>query len=208
MDRLALLPGRETPSSAIRSLAVFGKNPHGEPNFRLIWSERKQILFLGDIVPEYAYLPSPCWVLETWTPPEKDAGPEALWSEMQEALMGPYPRKGTYNHSKSYPEDWHPNPHYVDGVVKGIIESRDIEIADRIAAIKASKEATATAERQKVADALVELQDSASLGKIQQSVSGPKNTFRTPDDWGRDAEKTQKEYKHLPKSGGTLVRDL
>jgi len=208
MDRIPLLAGTSTPDFVEKVLAVFGNNPHGEPNFRLIWSERKQIFFAGDISPEYIYLPHPCWVLETWISPEKDAGKPEHWSEMQEALMGPYPRKGTYNHVQTYPENWFPTEESVRLIAKGIIESRDIEIAARIAAIKANKEAEATAARLKVADAMVELQDSASLGKIQQSVSGPKNTFRTPDDWGRDAEKTQKTFKHLPKSGGTLIGEL
>jgi hypothetical protein len=127
---------------------------------------------------------------------------------MQESIMGAWPRKGYYNISKSYPDDWYPSVDYVEGVVKGIIESRDIEIAERVKAIRANKEEVARVAREKVADAMVELQDSASLGKIQQSVSGPKNTFRTPDDWGRDQEKTQKEYAHLPKSGGKIIGEL
>lgn len=206
MDRIPLKAGIKAPDYVEKMLAVFGKNPHGEPNFRLIWSERKQIFFFGEIVPEYVYLPHQGWVLETWTAPEKDAGPEALWSEIQEQWMGPYPRNGTYNHSKSYPVDWFPSIDYVQGVVNGIIESRDIEIAERVKAIREGKEKIQKVGLKAVAEAMVELQDSASLGKIQQSVSGPKNTFRTPDDWGRDAEKTQKEYAHLPKSGGKILR--
>lgn len=208
MNRIPLNSGLETPSYVDEALAQFGKNPHGEPNFRLIWSERKQIWFMGEVSPEYLYLPQPCWVLEAWTAPEKDAGPEALWGPMQEMTMGPYPRHGYFNLSKSYPDDWYPSLDYVQGVVKGIIESRNIEMKERVKAIKAAKKEKATEARQKVADALVEGQDSASMGKIQQSVGGPKNTFRTPDDWGRDAEKTQKEYAHLPKSGGKLIGDL
>ena len=205
MDRIPLLSGLSTPDFVEKVLAVFGNNPHGEPNYRLIWSERKQIYFAGDVVPEYLYLDPACWVLETWISPERDAGPMANWNQMQEALMGPYPRKGTYNFVKQYPQDWLPTEDTVRLVARGIQESRDIEIAEREKAIRAGLEEKARVEREKVADAIVELQDSASLGKIQQSVSGPKNTFRTADDFGRDRERSEKEFANLPKRGGKLL---
>lgn len=205
MDRIPLRSGLSTPDFVEKVLAVFGNNPHGEPNFRLIWSERKMIWFIDETVPEYLYLDPPCWVLETWTPPEKDAGAEAAWGMMQEAFMGPYPRKGTYNFVKSYPQDWFPTEDSVRLIAKGIEESRDIEIKEREKAIRAGLEEKARLERGKVADAIVELQDSASLGKIQQSVSGPKNTFRTADDFGRDLERCTQPIPNLPKRGGKVL---
>src|SRR5260370_29385772 len=102
MDRIPLRSGLSTPDFVDEVLSVVGKNPHGEPNYRLIWSERKMILFLSEVVPEYLYLDPACWVLETWISPEKDAGPEAAWTRMQEALMGPYPRKGTFNFVQNF----------------------------------------------------------------------------------------------------------
>jgi hypothetical protein len=205
MDRIPLRSGSSTPDFVEKVLSVFGNNPHGEPNYRLIWSERKMIWCLGEVSPEYDYLESPCWVLETWISPEKDAGPEALWGEMQELTMGPYPRKGTYNFVKNYPLDWQPTEDTVRLVAKGIQESRDIEIKEREKAIRQNLEEKKRLELEKVADSIVELQDSASLGKIQQSVSGPKNTFRTPDDFGRDFEKANKSIANLPKRGGKIL---
>jgi hypothetical protein len=207
MDRIPLRAGLSTPDFVERVLSVFGNNPHGEPNFRLIWSERKQIYFMGEIVPEYLYLDPQAWVLETWVSPEKDAGPEAAWGAIQQATMGEYPRFGTYNIVKSYPSDWYPSEDSVRLVAKGIVESRNIEMKARMKAIREGLQSKAKVEREKVADAIVELQDSASLGKIQQSASGPKNTFRTPDDFGRDQEKVQKEYAHLPKRGGKILKE-
>lgn len=208
MERIPLRGGLTTPDFVGKVLAVFGNNPHGEPTYRLIWSERKQIYFCGEVVPEYLYLDPACWVLETWISPDKAAGPEALWGPVQEEFMGEYPRNGTYFYVKHYPTDWYPSEDAVRLVARGIEESRNIEIKARMDAIKANLEAKNKVARERVADAMVELQDSASLGKIQQSVSGPKNTFRTPDDWGRDQEKTQKEYAHLPKSGGKIIGEL
>jgi hypothetical protein len=206
MDRIPLRAGLSTPDFVEKVLGVFGNNPHGEPNFRLIWSERKQIYFMGDIVPEYLYLEPQCWILETWVSPEKDAGPEAAWGELQKVTMGEYPRFGTYNIVKSYPSDWYPSEDAVRLVAKGIIESKNLEMKARKDAIRKNLQAKENAGTQKVAEAIVELQDSASLGKIQQSVSGPKNTFRTPDDFGRDQEKV-KEYAHLPKRGGKILKE-
>lgn len=205
MDRIPLRAGISAPEYVDKALSVFGNNPHGEPNYRLIWSERKQIWFLGEVVPEYLYLDPACWVLETWVSPEKDAGVEAAWTSMQAALMGPYPRKGTYNYSQHFSSDWWPSETSVRLLATGLRESKDIPIRQREAAIRENLEEKARIEREKVADAIVELQDSASLGRIQQSSSGPKNTFRTPDDFGRDQEKITREYAHLPKSGGKIL---
>lgn len=208
MDRIPLLSHKTTPSFVEDVLAVFGNNPYREPLFRLIWSERKQIYFAGEVVPEYFYLASPCWVLETWIDPMKDAGPEAGWDEMKAAFMGPYPRNGTYNFVQAFPSDWYPTEESVRFIAKGIQESRDIAMADRKRAIKENLEQKAKLARQIVADEIVELQDSASLGKIQQSISGPKNTFRTADDYGRDLERAtpQKQSTKLPVSGGKIIR--
>jgi hypothetical protein len=209
MDRIDLAPGKTTPEFVEKVLSVLGNNPHGEPLFRLVWSERKRIYFAGEIVPEYAYLSAPCWILETWTPPEKDAGSEIMWGPEQEFLMGPYPRKGTYNFGQGYPSDWYPTEESVKGIAKGIEASRDIALKLRKEAIVANLEAQAKVDRQKVADEIVELQDSASLGKIQQSASGPKNTFRTPEDYGRDVERGLAKVVRvptLPKRGGRIIQ--
>lgn len=202
MDRIPLRAGTSTPEFVDKTLAVFGNNPHGEPNFRLIWSERKQIWFAGDVYPEYEYLPQPCWVLETWTPPEKDAGSEVAWSQMQEAFMGPYPRKGTFNYVKHYPEDWAPTVEHVRLVAKGIEESRNFGREEREAAIRAGLEEKSAAARKLVADEITESFGSAELGKVTQPASGRGNVFRTADDFGRDREK---EIAGLPKRGGKLV---
>lgn len=206
MDRIPLLSVKSTPDFVEGVLAVFGNNPHKEPIFRLIWSERKQIYFAGEIAPEYVYLPHPCWVLETWIDPMRDAGPEAGWDKNREFFMGPYPRKGTYNYVQHYPSDWFPTEDSVRLIAKGIQESRDIEMKARVKAIRENLEHKAKLARQVVAGEIVELQDSASLGKIQQSVSGPKNNFRTPDDYGRDLEKATPINHKLPASGGKIIR--
>lgn len=205
MNRIPLAPGKSTPACADDALKVFGDNPHGEPIYRLLWSERKRILFAGEQVPEYVYLPHPAWVLEKWVSPEKDAGPEHLWT-MWEAILGPYPRKGTYNYVKHYPSDWYPNPEHVRLLAVGIRESQDIAMKRREEAIRDGLKAEQKAAIQKVADEIVELQDSASLGKIQQSVSGPKNTFRTPEDFERDQAKVSQHIPGMPTKGGKILQ--
>src|SRR6266851_8294563 len=128
MERIPLRGGLTAPDFVGKVLGVFGNNPHGEPTYRLIWSERKQIYFCGEVVPEYVYLDPACWVLETWLSSEKAAGPEALWGPVQEEFMGEYPRNGTYFYVRNYPTAWYPSEDAVRLVARGIEESRDIEI--------------------------------------------------------------------------------
>jgi hypothetical protein len=210
MYSLPLLPGKTTPEHVEKTLSVLGNNPHGEPNYRLIWSERKQIHFFGEIVPEYTNFDPPCWVLEAWVDPVTAAGPQAYWSEMLELTMGPYPRHGVYFLSQMFTSDWYPSDEVVRVLAIGLQKSKDVAMADRLKAIKEGLQEKERAGIQKTADAIVELQDSASLGKIQQAASGPKNNFRTPEDFERDQERigriSHKEYAHLPKRGGKILR--
>ena len=191
-----LRDGKSTPYFVQSMLAVFGNNPHGSPNYRLIWSERKMIHFSGEICPEYLYLDPPGWVLEAWVSPEKDGGTPEQWERTTHGLLGPYPSKGTYNFVKQYPTDWYPTEESVRLICVGLAKSKDVSMKERVEGIRASKEAEAAAARQKVADEIIELQDSGSRGLIQHAVSGPKNNLRTTDDYERDLER------------GVVVRDL
>ena len=206
MTRLPLRDGKSTPEFVAEVLSPLGKNPHGEPLFRLIWSERKQIYWDGEIVPEYAWFEPHCWVLETWVPPMVFAGPEENWNGEVARLSGPYPRHGEYFHGQSYPSDWYPNDESVEGIAKGILESRRISMNERRKAIRRNLEFKAAEQRTKVAEEIMELQDSASMGRTQQAVSGPKNTFRTPDDYGRDVERVVKVDQPLPRRGGKVTQ--
>ena len=206
MDRIPLLPGKTTPDYVEKTLAAFGNNPHGEPLYRLIWSERKQIWFTGEIAPEYIYLDPPRWILEAWISPEKDAGPESAWNSVMEALNGPYPRKGTYNFAMGFEPDWNPTEAIIQTVATGIRMSQGLSLEERAQAIREALEEQGKLKRQEVADAIVESFDSACLGKIQQAVSGPKNTLRTPEDWERDQEKLAPVPASLPRSGGKILQ--
>ncbi len=207
MNRIPLRPGLSTPKFVDESLSSFGRNPHGEPIYRLIWSERKIIYFAGETIPEYTYIDPPQWVVEKWTAPDLDAGPEASWSDLQEFMLGPYPRMGTYNATDfQFGKDWTPNEESLRILCEGLRKSQDIATATRKKAIRENLEATAQVKRQEVADTIVELQDSASLGKIQQPVSGAKNNFRTAEDYERDMAKGLVSVE-LPKHGGKLVRE-
>jgi hypothetical protein len=209
MARIPLRDGKSTPEFVKKMLAVFGNNPHGEPNYRLIWSERKMIFFAGEIAPEYAYLDPPCWVLETWLPPEKGAGPSANWNPIMEALLGEYPSEGLYFYSQQFPTDWWPSEENVRLLAKGIEMSKHVAMKDRMDAIREGLKEKERAGVEKTAEQIEELFDSASLGKIQQGVSGPKNNFRTPEDFERDQERigriSHKDYAHLPKAGGKIL---
>jgi len=78
-----------------------------------------------------------------------------------------------------------------------------LPLAGTAAAAAAAAAAEAAAARQKVADEIVELQDSASRGLIQQGY-GQKNNFRTVDDYQRDIDKGI-VVPDLPLKGGKLL---
>lgn len=196
--------GKSTPDFVESMLSVFGANLYGEPNYRLIWSERKMLWFGGQMCPEYTYLPYPGWVLEAWTSPEKDAGTPEQWERTTHGLLGPYPSRGTYNFVKQYPADWQPTEENLRIVCIALGMSKDVTMAERVNAIREQKEKEAARARQQVADAIVELQDSASRGLIQQAVSGPKNNFRTTDDFERDQARVI-AVQGLPLKGGKLI---
>lgn len=208
MKRRDLRPGKETPGYVADILAVHGRNPHSEPIYRLVWSERKMIFFAGERAPEYLYLATPCWVLERWLDPMKDGGPEAAWGSEMEFLMGPYPKFGTYMFAQGFPADWHPSAENVRLLAKGLEESQHVPLKEREKAIREGLTAKSQAEQKTVVAEIAEAQDSASagaaVGRVQQSVSGPKNTFRTIEDFERDMAKLP-DVEGLPKRGGKLV---
>lgn len=209
--RIPLRDGKQTPKSCEDMLATLGKNVYGEPIYRIIWSDRKMVQFMGEITQEgrYAIFERPFWVLEVWTPPEKDAGPKALWDSNMEFFMGPYPSEGYYNFVTAFDADFEPTENYaVQAICVGLRESSDIPLEQRLHAIKESLREKEREGVERTAAAIVELQDSASLGKIQTGVSGPKNNFRTVEDFERDAWKRTDDVPNAPQRGGKVMEAL
>jgi len=184
-------------------LRTFGENPFGEPKYRLIWSQRKQCHVLTEVAPEYTYL-EPCWVLETWLPGEKFAGPRAQWGALQEALMGPYPSRGEYFFVGQFKV---PDEESVRLYCVALEKTKDTTQEERVAAKREDLQKREQQKIQEVADAIVELQDSGSKGVIQQGA-GPKNNFRTTDDFERDDWKRTEHVPGLPKRGGKIVQGV
>lgn len=206
MARIPLARGTETPEMAVVTLAAFGRNPHGEPNYRLIWSTRKRYWFDGMLIPEYEQLVVECWVLEAWLPALKFAGPRAAWTKMHTAAMGPYPTSGEYGFVMAFPSDWYPNEWSLQALAAGLEASREIPVEKRADAIRERLQFEEQQEKKRTIEAMQELQDSASMGRIQQPASGQKNVFRTPEDFERDAERAPVMVTDsLPKRGGKLV---
>jgi hypothetical protein len=116
----------EPPESLVERLTqVGGKNPHGEPMFRVVWGYNRMVPFHGlwqamqvrvderteitletSIVETRAlpkYLPGNCWHLEMWRPPEEYGTPET-WGKLGEEVVGemtvdtagPFPGRGEY----------------------------------------------------------------------------------------------------------------
>lgn len=77
---------------------VGGRNPHGQPNYRIIWSEDALEYFFGEQVRRYG-TGRDRWILEKWMPVEET---EATWHAEYEQALGPYPRQGGYQHSWTF----------------------------------------------------------------------------------------------------------
>ncbi len=198
--------GPNTPEWVKRELARFGKNPAGLPIYRLVWSENKLTPLDGELIQEYDYAPAR-WVIEKWLAAEIYAGSEIVY-EYREATggvrQGPYPRAGYYCEVS-------PNP-FVPGVpltpevmslVCTVIErGRAFTGSERIAALKEREARKEEARRQELVESVKEAQTSASEGRIQQAVSGPKVNHRTVEDYERDQKLTTRDVA-LPARGIT-----
>jgi len=106
----------------------WGKNPHGKPLYRVIWSQSRTYRIggcwgdNGEIEYRWApyYFGRSEWVLEKWLSPKEYGGTKEEWdrSNINEELaahgifvyaMGPYPTEGWYEHCYSFPSDAPPN---------------------------------------------------------------------------------------------------
>jgi hypothetical protein len=193
--------GPNTPSWAEEKLRQFGRTPAGDNIFRVIWSERKLLWIDGEFVQEYD---DPQWMLEKWLPPEVFAGSEIMYSVSECAKhLGPYPRAGYY--VQVSPQPFVPGveitPDVLIHLCKLIESGKALTQSERMALLKENQEAKERERRAKLKLAAAEVQTSASQGRTQQAVSGPKNTFRTAEDWERDQGALQQAPEHLPATG-------
>lgn len=202
-DRIPLLPGKSTPEWAENLLSIFGNNPYGEPRYRFIWSPRKQHFFNEGLEPQYTYM-QPQFILEKWTDPMTEAGPEENWDMLTRGLLGPYPRRGFYNYIDAVPDF---SEESVRLFVTALQLSRDLTMKQRVDARTENLLKISDAKAAEVAETIVESYDSAAWGKVQQPVTGAKNNFRTPEDYERDMERAIR-VKGLPRKGGKLVKEL
>jgi len=120
-----LREAHEPPEWAARILErVAGKNPFGEPVYRLVWGQNRMEWVGGEWtdrdantkrvlrkvielrqVPKYSHLGVNKWFVERWYPPEH-FGTRAAWEartiERVDGIsipaLGPYPSRGEYDH--------------------------------------------------------------------------------------------------------------
>lgn len=112
-----LIERPEAPEAVQFRLTIAGgMNPHGEPNFRVIFGQDARNYYrdeTGELLPKY--LPRDEWHLEAWLPPEK------------------CPPFGGYEHC--CPLGTHLDPGVVNKLMELIKKSRDYTIAERHTAI-------------------------------------------------------------------------
>lgn len=82
------------------SMDRFGKNPYGEPLWRIVFAESRYHLVHGDFgdsrwVPMYRHV-GPFWVLEKWMSATDFAQMSRARWEREMTILGPWPERGEY----------------------------------------------------------------------------------------------------------------
>ena len=85
-------------------LRIGGANPHGKPNYRLLWSEDRVEWRFDEQKRKYGD-GRDRWVLEKWVPPSEYH--RAEWEAMIEPvthlpILGPFPENGEYEHCYTF----------------------------------------------------------------------------------------------------------
>ena len=86
-------------------LRLGGTNPHGQPNYRIVWSEDRIEWRFDERKRKYGD-GRDRWVLEKWLP-ASEYGSREDWDAMKEpvtgySILGPYPENGEYEHSFTF----------------------------------------------------------------------------------------------------------
>lgn len=178
---------RPVPKSVKKRLAeLYGRNPFGQPLYRVIWGEDRLTLMIGTKdspwvdsdaegnfireatgprwVPKYALQGVERWYIERWLSAEEYAGSKENWDKFCAAEMGPYPAEGEYEHCFTLPRAMGSDltASVVDFIIQTIERSREMVRADKAKA----KQALEDAQKQKLAnwerDAEAQLADSMS----------------------------------------------
>lgn len=205
----------------------WGKNPHGKPLYRVIWSESRTYI-LGGCWPDGAieYRHSPYygtrqeWVLEKWLTAKEYAGSEDEWnlSQIDENLarhgmavyaMGPYPANGWYEHCYSFPVDG-VNLH---AIVPLLEQTQHLTHAQIRAGIQLHHERMRKEWERKVEDGI---RDSApafgnvatNLGNTRPTgdtaLSSPEDLRATVARYKGEKTKKQPDFEELPRRGVSM----
>lgn len=151
MDR-----NRKPPQWVNDLLRRFGRNPWGEPIYRVVWAETQSQLVGArwpDGKSEYRMIPKypgvQRWILEKWLSTEKLGASRVLWAaqntDAESGLVQPFPWKGDYEcalvlelpKSKTFMPL---SPGFMDHVCRMIERSNSFTVGERMAAHKAAEE--------------------------------------------------------------------
>ncbi len=90
-----------------KALEKFGKNPHGQFNYRVVRADTRIQFIAGEFCPKYPKYGG-TWILEVWCAPEK-YGDQVSWEAAKDhngrSSLGPYPRQGDYEMSYAFLND-------------------------------------------------------------------------------------------------------
>lgn len=122
-------------------LSHFGKNPYGEPIFRVVWSDSRKYMLGGlwdGVTSEYRWVPKypdfHGWVLERWLSPGEYAGSRQQYDLQQRddesglLTCGPYPDRGEYEFCYKFPTN---PPAQIESQIQMILYGRKFNFAQR-----------------------------------------------------------------------------
>lgn len=131
-------------------LRVGGRNPYGQPNFRLVWGPSTTTTIWGQMEGgscgqhvQLKYGPAPLWHLEMWKPPEMFGTPEEWYEKSYDSITGyhvcgDYPFHGDYAHHSKLNNL---NYRILEELIPKIQQARGVTFYQRKMIIKARMEA-------------------------------------------------------------------
>lgn len=190
----------ETPRSvSLRLAEAGGRNPFGEPNFRVVWGWNRLTWIGGkwtlfdahgnetghriELRREPKYF-VPCverWFVEKWMPPESYGSPEMWRAETTECddgirypALGPYPARGDWELSHVLSDErgefLQLTANAVEYVVRGVVWGNARSEAERLAALKARERRNSEAASRRE-DEIVEASFDETRERIQIAVA-------------------------------------
>jgi hypothetical protein len=173
---------------------IFGVNPFGEPNFRIVWGQTETFDAAdGDGYQQRLIgLNQPCWILQRWLPPECYDTPDIYYRvtadpESGLPMLGEYPEFGRYETITPFMLKRY-NPETKSLEIKTL--PLDWEIIERAIPILFASEQMTEAERLAAQNQREEEENAAIVTEIAERLADSLPTFYGPTSFADQRNRT------------------